>query len=53
MNKSLDAYDLPKLYPEDIIHINRSTTSNETETVIESPNKEKHVKRSHERALLL
>jgi hypothetical protein len=34
MNKFLYAYDLPKLGQEDIDHLNRFITSNETDTVI-------------------
>jgi hypothetical protein len=36
MNTILDASYLPKLSQDNINHLNRSTTSNETETVINS-----------------
>jgi hypothetical protein len=42
MDKFLDTYDHPKLNQEDINHLNRSITQNETETTIKShPKKEK------------
>jgi hypothetical protein len=41
MNKFLDEYDLPKLNQEKRNHLNRSIMSNDIETVIKSPNKEK------------
>jgi hypothetical protein len=40
MVKFLDTYDPPRLNKEDI-HLNRSVTSNDTNAVIKSPNKEK------------
>jgi hypothetical protein len=39
MNKFLDTYDHPKLIQEDIKHVNKSITHNETEAAIESPKK--------------
>jgi hypothetical protein len=41
MDKFLDAYDMPKLKQEDINQPHRFITSNETETVMEFPHKEK------------
>jgi uncharacterized protein YbaP (TraB family) len=41
MNKFLDTYDHPKLNQEDINHLTRSITHNETGAAIESPKKEK------------
>jgi hypothetical protein len=37
MNRFLDTYDHPKLYQEDINHLNRSIKCNEIEVAIESP----------------
>jgi hypothetical protein len=36
MNKFLDTYDHSKLNQEDINHLNRSTTQNETEAAIKT-----------------
>jgi hypothetical protein len=41
MDKFLDIYDHPKVNEEDINHLNRSVTHNETEGAIGSPSKEK------------
>jgi hypothetical protein len=41
MNKFLDIYDHPKLNQEDISHLNRSITHNETEAAIKSLPKKK------------
>jgi hypothetical protein len=41
MNKFLDIYDHPKLNQEDINHLNRSITHNETEAIIRSLPKKK------------
>jgi hypothetical protein len=40
MDKSLDAYNQPKLNQEDTNYLNTYITSNEIEAVIESPFKE-------------
>jgi hypothetical protein len=41
MDKSLDPYNHPKLNQEDINHVNRSITWNESETAVKSlPKKE-------------
>jgi hypothetical protein len=41
MDKFLDTYDHPKLNQEDINHLNRSVTHNESEAEIESPTPKK------------
>jgi hypothetical protein len=41
MGKFLDTYDHPKLNQEDINHLNRSITQNETEAAIKSLPKKK------------
>jgi hypothetical protein len=41
MDRFLDTYEHLKLNQEDINHLNRSITQNESEAVIESPKKEK------------
>jgi hypothetical protein len=41
MGRFPDTYDHPKVNQEDINHLNRSRTQNETESVIESSKKEK------------
>jgi hypothetical protein len=41
MDRFLDTYDHPKLNQEDISHLNRSITQNETEAAIKSPPKKK------------
>jgi hypothetical protein len=41
IDRFLDIYEHPKLNQEDINHLNRTITQNETEAAIKSPKKEK------------